>query len=190
MRHLRSLLRHPLAHALGLLRRSRARALSLLPRLRDPPWLLHRATPVFALVTLALAMGGTWTFSHPAAADPVTRPTRSAPSPSSRPQPSPPPAPAARDTVVLLDPDPTAYRPPKKPVTGKLNLNTASEQQLMLLPSIGPSKAERVITWRKRNGPFKRTADLRRVKGFGYKTFKRLEPHLSTQGDSTLAPLP
>ena len=29
--------------------------------------------------------------------------------------------------------------------------------------------------------------DLRRVKGFGYKTFKRLEPYLDIKGDTTLA---
>ena len=44
----------------------------------------------------------------------------------------------------------------KREVTGKLNLNTATEAQLVMLPSIGPAKAERIVTWRKRNGGFKR----------------------------------
>lgn len=74
----------------------------------------------------------------------------------------------------------------KKAVAGKLNLNTATEDQLMLLPTVGPAKAERIVTWRKKNGGFKRIADLRRVKGFGFKTFKRLEPFLDIQGDTTL----
>jgi DNA uptake protein ComE-like DNA-binding protein len=43
-------------------------------------------------------------------------------------------------------------------LTGKLNLNTATEEQLMLLPTVGPSEAERIISWRKKNGGFKRTA--------------------------------
>ncbi|MFN0251651.1 MAG: ComEA family DNA-binding protein [Kofleriaceae bacterium] len=79
--------------------------------------------------------------------------------------------------------------PPKKkrPVTGKLNLNTATEEQLMMLPTVGPSKAERIVTWRKKNGGFKRTADIRRVKGFGYKTYKKLEPLLAVTGETTLA---
>ena len=67
-----------------------------------------------------------------------------------------------------------------------LNLNTASEDQLMLLPTVGPAKADRIVVWRKKNGPFRRTADLRRVKGFGYKTFKKLEPFLDIKGDTTL----
>jgi competence protein ComEA len=81
-----------------------------------------------------------------------------------------------------------ASRKTKKNVAGKLNLNTATEDELMLLPTVGPAKAERIVTWRKKNGGFKRTADLRRVKGFGYKTFKRLEPLLDVRGQTTLAP--
>jgi competence protein ComEA len=73
-----------------------------------------------------------------------------------------------------------------KQVRGRLNLNTATAEQLMMLPGIGPAKAERVIGWRKRNGTFKRVADLRRVKGFGYRTVKRLEAHLDVKGESTL----
>ena len=76
----------------------------------------------------------------------------------------------------------------KKAVTGKLNLNTATVEQLMLLPGIGPSKAERVVAWRGKHGPFKRVQDLRKVKGFGYKTLKKLEPNLDVKGESTLAP--
>jgi competence ComEA-like helix-hairpin-helix protein len=85
---------------------------------------------------------------------------------------------------------PRAQPPPPMEITGKLNLNTATEEQLMLLPTVGPLEAERIVTWRKKNGGFKRTADLRRVKGFGYKTFKRLEPFLDIKGDSTLAASP
>ncbi len=127
--------------------------------------------PLAAITALVLAMGGTWmtadnAFAAPAQAQPKT--TASA--------------------VAILDDDMPRARPPKKDVSGRLNLNTASEDQLMLLPSVGPSKAERVVTWRKKNGGFKRVADLRRVKGFGYKTFKRLEPFLDIKGDTTLAP--
>ena len=118
--------------------------------------------PLVAVATLVLSMNGTWMLASEASAAPVT-------------------APAKDDEAIRV------ARPAKKEVTGKLNLNTATEEQLMLLPSVGPSKAERVVTWRKKNGGFKRTADLRRVKGFGYKTFKRLEPYLDIKGETTLA---
>ncbi len=78
-------------------------------------------------------------------------------------------------------------QPPRMEITGKLNLNTATADQLMRLPTVGPPEAARIIAWRKKNGGFKRTADLRRVKGVGFKTFKKLEPFLDIKGDTTLA---
>ena len=125
--------------------------------------LTRRLTPLVAIGILVLAMGGTWMTASTARA-----------------------APAIQE---LARPDPPE-RPPrtsKQKVTGKLNLNTATEEQLQLLPSVGPAKAERIVTWRKKNGGFKRVADLRRVKGFGYRTFKRLAPLLDVKGDTTLA---
>ena len=86
------------------------------------------------------------------------------------------------------DDDSAPGRGGKKAVNGKLNLNTATAEQLMLLPGVGPSKAERVVEWRGKHGPFKRVQDLRKVKGFGYKTLKKLEPNLDVKGESTLAP--
>jgi competence protein ComEA len=123
--------------------------------------------PLLALVALVLSMGGTWHFAAAAPATIAEEMTASARARGEA-EPAPPPKKAGRE------------------LTGKLNLNTATEDQLLLLPTIGPAKAERIVTWRKKNGGFKRTADLRRVKGFGYKTFKRLEPFLDIKGDTTL----
>lgn len=125
--------------------------------------LRRAALTILGLFALFTAMEGTW-MTTATAAPPATQLSIKA---------------TAED-----DPSP----PKKRAVTGKLNLNTATEQQLMMLPSVGPSKAERIVTWRKKNGAFKRTADLRRVKGFGYKTFKKLEPLLAIDGETTLAP--
>jgi len=71
-------------------------------------------------------------------------------------------------------------------LVGVLNINTANEDQLQLLPGIGPTKAERVIAYRSKRGSFKRVKDLRRVKGFGYKTVKKISAHLSVKGPNTL----
>jgi competence ComEA-like helix-hairpin-helix protein len=135
--------------------------------------LTRRLAPLAAVALLIAAMGGTW--SRVAVAAPVA---------SAQPVTKPSPGQARRAD----DPDePPAKKTNHKDLAGKLNLNTATEDQLMLLPTVGPSKAERIVTWRKKNGGFKRTADLRRVKGFGYKTFKKLEPFLDIKGDTTLA---
>jgi len=133
----------------------------------------RRLVPLAAFALLIAAMGGTW--SRSAVAAPVVSPQQPAPR-------------AAPTTSPSSDFDePGAKKSKNKQVTGKVNLNTANEEQLMLLPTVGPSKAERIIAWRKKNGDFKRTADLRRVKGFGYKTFKKLEPYLDIKGETTLA---
>ncbi len=73
-----------------------------------------------------------------------------------------------------------------KVLSGKLNINTATEDQLRMLPGIGPAKARRVIAYRDKRGKFKRVRDLRRVKGFGYKTVTKLSPYLTVKGESTL----
>lgn len=141
--------------------------------------LLRPIAPVLAIGTLLLAMGGTWGTQSYALAGPTAAaaaPAGASGSTSASPAPTKPGAPEGEP-----------FRFVKKEVSGRLNLNTATEEQLMMLPSVGPSKAERIVTWRKKNGGFKRTADLRRVKGFGYRTFKRLEPFLDIKGESTLA---
>jgi competence ComEA-like helix-hairpin-helix protein len=134
--------------------------------------LVRAIAPVVAIGALILAMGGTWSTTPRAIAAPVTTPA-----PPTKPPTNP-------NTSPDLTPN---VRPAKKELTGKLNLNTATEEQLMLLPTVGPSKADRIVAWRKKNGGFKRTADLRRVKGFGYRTYKKLEPMLDIKGDTTLA---
>ena len=96
------------------------------------------------------------------------------------------PAPAAEDDGAA--PDKKAGKKPSKSkaVTGVVNLNTATEEQLQMLPGIGPAKAERVVAYRTQRGKFQRVQDLRRVKGFGYKTLKKLEPHLTVSGPTTI----
>lgn len=132
----------------------------------------RRLVSLAAIALLVAAMGGTWTRSAAAAPPPTGAITRPSAAPA-RPGDEPDEAPARKSN--------------RKQLTGKLNLNTANEEQLQLLPTVGPAKAERIVAWRAKNGGFKRIADLRRVKGFGYKTFKKLEPFLDIKGDTTLA---
>ena len=116
-----------------------------------------------------MVVGGSWLGSGPALAAPAT----------------------VSVSAAAAAPDADSDRPARhgKAVSGKININTATEEQLVLLPGVGPSKAERVVAFRTKHGPFKRVADLRHVKGFGYKTIKKLEAFLDVKGDTTLKPL-
>jgi competence ComEA-like helix-hairpin-helix protein len=95
--------------------------------------------------------------------------------------------PPAAAKVKPGDPPP-APAPAPAEQSGSLNLNAATEEELMRLPGVGPSKAEAVVTWRKKYGSFKRVEDLAKVKGFGAKTLRRLKPFLSVSGATTYRP--
>ncbi len=56
--------------------------------------------------------------------------------------------------------------------TGKININTASVEEIAKLEKIGPSYAERIVQYRKEHGPFEKPEDLMKVKGIGPKTFE------------------
>ncbi|MFC7372693.1 helix-hairpin-helix domain-containing protein [Fictibacillus iocasae] len=51
-----------------------------------------------------------------------------------------------------------------------INVNSATEEELMKLPGVGPAKAAAIISYREENGPFSSMEDLLQVKGIGEKT--------------------
>lgn len=80
-----------------------------------------------------------------------------------------------------------ALATPARGAGGKVNINTASSEQLELLPRVGPAVAGRIIEFREQNGPFKKPEDLMLVRGIGEKTFALIEPHITLSGDTTLS---
>jgi competence protein ComEA len=56
------------------------------------------------------------------------------------------------------------------PAYAAVDLNNATLAELESVDGIGPKKAQAIIDYRKKNGPFKSTDDLDKVPGFGKKT--------------------
>jgi len=66
-----------------------------------------------------------------------------------------------------------------------VNLNTASKEELVALPGIGPAKAQAIVDHRKAHGPFKSVEELKDVKGLGAKRFEKIKPDLAVYGPNT-----
>ena len=64
--------------------------------------------------------------------------------------------------------------------TFQVDLNTAEEAELLLLPGIGETLAKRIIEYRNENGPFKRNEDIILIKGIGPGKAAEILPILAT----------
>jgi len=69
-----------------------------------------------------------------------------------------------------------------------VDLNTASVAQLNELSGIGGAKAQAIVEYREKNGPFESVDDLRNVKGIGDKLLARLRPQLTVGNAAGKAP--
>ena len=68
-----------------------------------------------------------------------------------------------------------------------VNLNTATKEELITLDGIGEVKAQAIIDYRTKNGPFKSMADVDKVPGIGEGTLKKIDKEVSLSGKTTVA---
>ena len=64
----------------------------------------------------------------------------------------------------------------------QVNINTATLDELDGLKGIGPTKAQAIIDFRKKNGPFKTVDDLQNVPGIGPATLKDIRKDVMVTG--------
>jgi len=71
--------------------------------------------------------------------------------------------------------------------TTSVDLNRATEVELVALPGIGPAKARAIVAARARR-PFRRVTELLRVRGIGPKLLARLRPVVKVEPDRAARP--
>lgn len=71
-------------------------------------------------------------------------------------------------------------------VDGTVNVNTATQAELEMLPGIGPAKARAILETRRERDGFDDVDELLEVKGIGDRALERIRPQVSTQGRTTL----
>ena len=70
-------------------------------------------------------------------------------------------------------------------LTGVVNVNTASLEELQLLPGVGETRARAIVAARTERGGFKSVDELVEVKGIGETSHARLRPFVRTDGKTT-----
>lgn len=92
-------------------------------------------------------------------------------------------APHFSSTVQLPAGECSTFVGPRRPAEnflcgGKININSATVEELEAIPGIGRVLAHRIIAYRMQHGPFREILDIISVSGIGEKTLEKLKPYL------------
>ncbi len=75
---------------------------------------------------------------------------------------------------------------PHTEVVGRININTASLNELKLLPCLDSQTAGNIVAFREHNGPFSKIDDLLLIKGITSSSLLRMQPLITLDGDTHL----
>lgn len=62
---------------------------------------------------------------------------------------------------------------------GRININTASAEEIATLPGIGPTTAQKIVEYRLQHGPFRTIQDIQNVPGIGPTTFAKIRDYIT-----------
>jgi competence protein ComEA len=63
----------------------------------------------------------------------------------------------------------------------KININTATVEELVQLKWIGPKYAQRIIEYREKNGPFEKPEDIMLVSGIGPRAWEANKDRITVE---------
>lgn len=154
---------------------------------------------IIALVLSLLTNVGLFLLPH-AASEPITYETIGSPTEAtitestteatqvseqneSIPSPSPQPTSTTTQNATKASKKGTNPTPPSKITANepKININTATTNQLTRLPHIGESTAKKIIDYRTSKGDFNRIQDIMLVKGIGEKSFADMKDFITVE---------
>jgi comEA protein len=81
--------------------------------------------------------------------------------------------------ISLLVPAAAMAQKAKPTSTEKVNINTASVDQLETLPGVGPAMAKKIVEHRSKNGKFSKVEEILNIKGIGEKKFQKMKDRLT-----------
>lgn len=84
------------------------------------------------------------------------------------------------DKAVAKEPTQTA--PYRFETAGKININTASADELTLLPGIGKTYADRIVEHRSKYGPYLSIEEITNIKGISKSRFEAIKEYITVGG--------
>ena len=70
------------------------------------------------------------------------------------------------------------FKESKKKYSEKININKATKEELTGIRGVGPVLAGRIISYREKNGYFRRAEEIKNIKGIGGKTYEKIRKQI------------